>query len=338
MARLRAPAPGSSPPRCGETPGHLRDELGALHDAGKFCRRRSFSRRGEAHGQPGMRFPAISRRLIRSGYGSSWSSRHPQPMTLQIPRARNRSSSSALRSQRRSRSKCRSCSDFGWPTVGTKRSTSAMPACSSCRSSPFISSGSAAQSWPPGCGSPCSSAAAIFANVYPLRIDSHTLLPAAVHLPIALWLAVGFAYVGNSWFADGSRMSFVRFSGELVIYDVLIALGGGVLTGFTLMMFSAIQMDAEWFVQGWLIPCGVAGATSPSLDPGSWRRSKVSSRTWRRLLNPARSPRCLQFCFSCFWPPWLGRAAPCGGKGGPHRPRPAAGPRSSGWCSTQPPA
>ena len=51
-----------------------------------------------------------------------------------------------------------------------------------------------------------------------------------LHLPIALWLAVGFAYVRGRWFADGGRMNFVRFSGELAIYYVLIALGGGVLT------------------------------------------------------------------------------------------------------------
>ena len=41
-------------------------------------------------------------------------------------------------------------------------------------------------------------------------------------------------------------MDFVRFSGELFIYYVLIALGGGVLTAFTMMMFSAIGMNAEW--------------------------------------------------------------------------------------------
>ena len=57
----------------------------------------------------------------------------------------------------------------------------------------------------------------------------------ALHLPIALWLAVGFAYVRSRWFADGERMDFVRFSGELAIYYVLIALGGGVLTGVTII-------------------------------------------------------------------------------------------------------
>src|SRR4051812_49518680 len=69
-----------------------------------------------------------------------------------------------------------------------------------------------------------------------------------------------FAYVRSRWFADGGRMNFVRFSGELAIYYVLIALGGGVLTGFTVVMFKAIQMDARWLAQGWLIPCGAMGA------------------------------------------------------------------------------
>ena len=55
-------------------------------------------------------------------------------------------------------------------------------------------------------------------------------------------------------------MDFIRFSGELFIYYVLIALGGGVFTGFLMMMFQTIGVDAEWFIQSWLIPCGAAGA------------------------------------------------------------------------------
>lgn len=109
-------------------------------------------------------------------------------------------------------------------------------------------------------------AGAVFANVFPFRTGSNTEVLTALHLPIALWLAVGFAYVRSRWFADGGRMNFVRFSGELVIYYVLIALGGGVLTGFTMMMFKAIGMNAAWLVAGWLIPCGATGA----VIIGSW--------------------------------------------------------------------
>jgi hypothetical protein len=103
-------------------------------------------------------------------------------------------------------------------------------------------------------------AGAVFANVYPFHTRSDTEVLTALHLPIALWLAVGFAYLRNRWFSDDGRMNFVRFSGELAIYYVLIALGGGVLTGFTMMMFGAIDMNAAWFVGPWLIPCGAMGA------------------------------------------------------------------------------
>jgi len=103
-------------------------------------------------------------------------------------------------------------------------------------------------------------AAVVLANVFSFAKGSNTAVLTVLHLPIALWLAVGFAYVRGRWFADGGRMNFVRFSGELAIYYVLIALGGFVVILFTFMMFRAIDMNPDWFVAGWLIPCGAAGA------------------------------------------------------------------------------
>ena len=55
-------------------------------------------------------------------------------------------------------------------------------------------------------------------------------------------------------------MDFIRFSGELFIYYVLIALGGGVLTAFVVVIFESIGIDAEPFIGAWLLPCGAAGA------------------------------------------------------------------------------
>ena len=103
-------------------------------------------------------------------------------------------------------------------------------------------------------------AAALAINVFPFAPGAHTQTLAALHLPIALWLAVGIAYTGGRWRDGGGRMDFVRFSGELFIYYVLMALGGGVLTGFTLGTFAAIGADAAWFAQQWLLPCGGLGA------------------------------------------------------------------------------
>jgi hypothetical protein len=103
-------------------------------------------------------------------------------------------------------------------------------------------------------------AAAVFANVYPFDPDSSTEALTALHLPIALWLAVGVAYAAVRWKQVDGRMDFIRFSGELFIYYVLIALGGAVLTAFTVAMFEALDVDPETFIQSWLLPCGAAGA------------------------------------------------------------------------------
>lgn len=103
-------------------------------------------------------------------------------------------------------------------------------------------------------------AAAMVINLYPFRDEGFTELLAAMHLPVALWLVVGVAYAGKRWNQVAGRMDFIRFSGELFIYYTLIALGGGVLTGFTMLIFQAIGVDVETFISYWLLPCGALGA------------------------------------------------------------------------------
>jgi hypothetical protein len=101
---------------------------------------------------------------------------------------------------------------------------------------------------------------ALAVNLLPFAPGGHTEALAAIHLPMALWLAVGIGYAGGAWRSHDHRMNYVRFSGEWFIYFVLIALGGGVLMGFTMFVFSAIGLDAEWLLQSWILPCGVMGA------------------------------------------------------------------------------
>jgi hypothetical protein len=109
-------------------------------------------------------------------------------------------------------------------------------------------------------------AGAVFNNAFPFVPKGDTILLSAIHLPIALWFAVGVAYLGGRSFAGGTGMDFVRFSGELFIYYALIAAGGGVFTAFTMMMFLAIGIKADWLAQDWIVPCGAAGA----VIIGSW--------------------------------------------------------------------
>ncbi|MCA9410212.1 MAG: DUF4153 domain-containing protein [Candidatus Omnitrophica bacterium] len=103
-------------------------------------------------------------------------------------------------------------------------------------------------------------AAGLLVNLMPFVSEGHTEALAALHLPIALWLTVGFAYVGGQWRSGDQRMNYIRFSGEWFIYYSLIALGGGVLTAFTLFVFRAIGLNIEPIAENWIIPCGAAGA------------------------------------------------------------------------------
>ena len=145
--------------------------------------------------------------------------------------------------------------------------------------------------------------AALFMNLLPFKPGGHTEALAALHLPIALWLAVGAAYAGGRWNSTGGRMDFIRFSGELFIYYVLIALGGGVLTAFTGVMFKAIGLDVEWLAEGWLLPCGAAGA----VIIGAWlveaKQSVIENMApvLTRLFTPLFTAVLLAFLATMAW-------------------------------------
>jgi hypothetical protein len=102
-------------------------------------------------------------------------------------------------------------------------------------------------------------AAIVIANIYPFEPRSNTFALTLLHLPIAVWLLVGIAYAGARWRDIAGRMDFVRFSGELLIYYALIALGGGVLIAITMGMFKSIGIDGERMIE-LLLPCAMAGA------------------------------------------------------------------------------
>jgi len=100
--------------------------------------------------------------------------------------------------------------------------------------------------------------AAIVINVYPYDADSDTEILVAAHLPVFLWFAVAYPYMGGTIRSHERRMDFVRFTGEWFIYYVLIALGGGVLMGLTAGIFQPAGVDVDRIAQ-WVLPAGAAG-------------------------------------------------------------------------------
>ncbi|MDP8976320.1 MAG: hypothetical protein M3N28_08180, partial [Actinomycetota bacterium] len=102
--------------------------------------------------------------------------------------------------------------------------------------------------------------AALLVNLYPFRTGSATELLVAVHLPVVLWFAVAYPYMGGTIGSHERRMDFVRFAGEWAIYYVLLALGGGVLLGLTTLILDPIGPNVGERVIEWVIPSGATGA------------------------------------------------------------------------------
>jgi len=111
---------------------------------------------------------------------------------------------------------------------------------------------------------------AIVVNVYPLSFDAvgptreapQSVVLVAGHLFVVLWFVALAAYLGGERWSASRRMDAVRFTGEWIIYYVLIALGGGVLLGLTTLVLMPIS-DGQVInqVMAWVLPSGAAAAT-----------------------------------------------------------------------------
>lgn len=145
--------------------------------------------------------------------------------------------------------------------------------------------------------------AMLLSNIFPFEPGGDTAMLTTLHMPIALWLVVGFAYAGGDWRTRGLRMDFVRFSGQLFILYVLIALGGGVLTGITLTVFNALGVDLRWAAASWIIPCGSMGAMVVAawlVDTGQGAIEQVAP-VLTRIFTPLFTLMLLSFLAVLVW-------------------------------------
>lgn len=118
---------------------------------------------------------------------------------------------------------------------------------------------------------------ALVINNYPSFEPHHTLSLSGLHLPMFLWLLVGVAYIGQGWLESRGRMNFIRFTGEAFIYGVLILAGVMVVGLIMMLIFSAIQIDLEFFFGEYYILYGACMAAFTSIYLVEAKKSVVEN-------------------------------------------------------------
>ena len=119
--------------------------------------------------------------------------------------------------------------------------------------------------------------AAVVVNLHPYREGASTELLAAAHLPVVVWFLVAYPYTGGVVRSHERRMDFVRFTGEWVIYWVLIALGGGVLMALTALVLEPTGVANGERVVEWVLPSGAAGAVIVAAWLVEWKQRIVEN-------------------------------------------------------------
>lgn len=100
----------------------------------------------------------------------------------------------------------------------------------------------------------------VYINVIPGSDESDSFMLACIHLPLMLWVLLGVAFVGNDLKDQHKRLNFLSYNGDLLVMIALIAIAGGIMSGLTIGLFSAIGFNIEEVYFSNVVVVGMAAA------------------------------------------------------------------------------
>jgi hypothetical protein len=99
----------------------------------------------------------------------------------------------------------------------------------------------------------------LFLNLLPYK-KSDSILLSLIHAPLFLWCLFGLSFISYDYRNINKRIEFIRFNGELIIMTGLILIAGGLLTGLTIGLFSAIKIEIVRFYSEYIVVFGCVAA------------------------------------------------------------------------------
>ncbi|MCX6262459.1 MAG: DUF4153 domain-containing protein [Bacteroidia bacterium] len=100
----------------------------------------------------------------------------------------------------------------------------------------------------------------IYINLLPSNKNSDSINLAYIHLVLLMWCIYGLVFIGFDIKDKSKRIEFIRHNGDLAIMGALILIAGGILTGITIGLFSAINIHIQKFYMDNVVIVGLVCA------------------------------------------------------------------------------
>jgi len=94
----------------------------------------------------------------------------------------------------------------------------------------------------------------------PDNYHSASITMSLIHMPLVLVSLLAVGFTGAEWQSAQSRLSYIRYLGEILIYSSVILLGGIVLTLLTLGLFDLIGISIIDFYAQYIVVFGLMAA------------------------------------------------------------------------------
>lgn len=101
---------------------------------------------------------------------------------------------------------------------------------------------------------------AVYMNLLPDNKTSDTLALACVHLALVSWTLLGVGFSGSRDYSHESRLDFLKYFGDLVVMNALLALAFGLFSALTIGLFGVIGLRIEEFYFQYVIVYALASA------------------------------------------------------------------------------
>ena len=89
--------------------------------------------------------------------------------------------------------------------------------------------------------------AAIYINLLPNNTSSSSIALSFIHMPIFLWAIFGYSFLGENLKSNQSRISFLRYNGDLVVMSGILLLSTILFSAITVNLFDLIGINIEIF-------------------------------------------------------------------------------------------